>query len=159
MQGNPNKNNSVLSKNPGDDFSVLAEGKGSSKREEIMNVYMQTHGIEKFLIIAIREAISEEFLPVNPFPAVIRSLKQSVWRTELDKNFKKLNEEFKKSPVSSAANIPFNISLIKHPKCDIFGLSHILEWIDPERLLRLRKSIVEYLPDYRNQVTDGKVAP
>lgn len=115
---------------------------------------METSKLESSLLIGLRSAFEGDVIPKNPYPVIIRSLNF----TNLQRMIQTTFSEIIKYVTQNVTEKPslYGISHIK-ARPFFFGLPHVLEWVDIEKLAHLRKSIIEVMPDYRGESNNCKV--
>ena len=118
--------------------------------------YLQNTKLESVLLIAFKSLFKQELLPKNPFFRLVRSLIVSNTQKEIIENFEKVITLFKKTPIKDQLNKQYEIVTIGEKK-NIWGTPSLLEWVDPDRIEKLRFSLFEVLPDFQSMIGDMKV--
>jgi hypothetical protein len=117
--------------------------------------YMRNTKVENALIQAIRAALRGDLISKNPYIPMFRSLQGTNLQTEMVTNFEKIAKLFVQNPLEPEGN--WGLTCVKGRQ-NLVGLPHVLEYIDVEKISILRKSILDFLPDMKNEVKGVKVS-
>jgi len=115
---------------------------------------MENTKLEQILTTALREVFEGDLIPKNPYPKLIRSLNLANIQKEVTNTFSKVVRYMVKNVTSEEGE--YGITSVKS-RLIFFGLKILLEWVDVDRLAALRKALLDFLPDYRNEVKNSKV--
>lgn len=105
--------------------------------------FFESTKLDSYLVVAIRDVIKGNYLPRNPFPRILRSLKQSLWfntsvsdankrRDAMIENFLDDNE------------LGYSIYTTKR-KVDIYGYKLILSKVNIENIQFIRRYMADSL--------------
>ena len=120
----------------------------------MISQYLENTKFESIMTAAMRDVFEGDLIPKNPYPKLIRALNTSNTLKEVLRNF---NEKVKY--VTKNVTEPegaFGITTIQARPL-FFGLKHLLEWVDVEKLMNLRKAILDFLPDYKDEIRGTRV--
>lgn len=94
-------------------------------------------------MLAIREVIKGKDLPKNPFPRILRSLKQSLWYNTSSSDISKRREQAVDNFIDKV-EFGYNIFTTKRP-VGIYGYKYILEKINLDTIVFIKKYFADYL--------------
>lgn len=94
-------------------------------------------------MLAIREVIKGNNLPKNPFPRILRSLKQSLWYNTSASDVAKRKEVVVDNFIDNDG-IGFNIYSTKRT-AGIYGYRYLLEKVNIDTIIFIKKYFAEYL--------------
>jgi len=111
--------------------------------EQETDDYFDSTRLDNYLVLAIREVIRGQDLPKNPFPRILRSLKQSLWyntsQNDMNKRMEAVIDNF-----IDETEIGLNIFTTKR-QSGVFGYRFILEKINIDTVSFIKKYFAEYL--------------
>ncbi len=116
--------------------------------------YLEKTKFESLMTNAFKEVFEGDLIPKNPYPKLIRALNTANAQKEVIQNFNEKVKFITKNITQEEG--PYGITTIKARPL-FYGLKHILEWVDVDRLANLRKALLDFLPDYKSEIEKTKV--
>lgn len=121
--------------------------------EEVADDYMHTSKLENYLVVAVREVIRGNTLPRNPFPRILRSLRQSLWYNTSLSDMKVRRNKFVSNFVKSDSGKPYGVTTVRKA-IDVYGYTYILERVNLENIQFIKKYMNELVLPF--ETTNGK---
>ena len=111
--------------------------------EQETDDYFDNTKLDNYLVLSIREVIRGRVLPKNPFPRILRSLKQSLWYNtslnDINKRMEAHIDNFIEKHVEE-----YNIYTLKRD-INAFGYRHILNLVNIDTIIFLKKYMFDYI--------------
>ena len=124
-------------------------------QEEVADDYIRSTKLDSFLILALRESIHGNSLPINPYPKILRCLRTSLWHQICSKNY----EDRSKSCIKNLLDVTprsYQISSIRQEGL-AYGYNLILEKISISNLRFVTKYMRDYLTSNSFSMADCDV--
>jgi len=120
----------------------------------MISQYLETTKFESIMTAAMRDVFEGDLIPKNPYPKLIRALNTSNTQKEVLRNFTEKIKYVTRNITQEEG--PYGVTTIKARPL-FYGLKHILEWVDVEKLTNLRKAVLDFLPDYKDEIRNTRV--
>jgi hypothetical protein len=113
-----------------------------TSHEETEDYFDKTR-LDNYLVLAIREVIKGNHFPKNPFPRILRSLKQSLWYNTSASDIAKRKEVVVDNFLDKD-EIGFSIHSTKRT-AGIYGYKYLLTKINIDTVIFMKKYFADYL--------------
>lgn len=105
--------------------------------------FFESTKLDSYLVVAIRDVIKGNYLPRNPFPRILRSLKQSLWFNTSASDANKRREAMIENFLDDK-ELGYSIYTTKR-KVDIYGYKLILSKVNIENIQFIRRYMADSL--------------